>query len=510
MSFLKRMRQLSLLLLSFACILFAVWPTAISAAGPTNLGRTRIVVTDFNADNTGNSDARDGIQKAINSCTATAGCEIYFPPGVYALYTPPPMATSVITVPSNVPITLAGVNGYGSTLEAMQYMGNSANYDIIGVGTGSVGFTAHDLSIPVLPATSAAGAIAGAIFHLPGARNSSFYNIFVNGGFDIFELGNVTSTSVVNDGTYIRSINSENGNDCFLRLDGGVSHTFVRGVYAQANETPGSQILCMPSSQTGAAFPGVSEVHVVDSSFEGFVRGFSITSAQFNFTGLYLDDLFIDNDDDGPSLEFFKSPDSAATVSNINVANTTVVSSSTACVVHGGVSGVSLTNDTCGGGATSKLPLPCPTISSERGFALIDVSGTPTVPGSVTLTVQTSSSSSTPLVVPFGTTDTAASIASNLGAAINSSSLVGSTTACPVLVKVQVFSDYDTVHGVVAHSSIGSEVEVYTYYWGNSYPTISIVSSGGGIMASVPNVAATFCRLTPAMQGPRWVRPQPT
>jgi hypothetical protein len=486
----NQFKMLAVIALS-VIVIAALWTVGGAEAAPNNAGLTRIVVTDFSADNTGNSDARPGIQAAINACTASTGCEIYFPPGAYALYTPPPSASAVISIPNNVPITLAGASQFATTLEAMQPMSGGVSYDIIGVGTGSTGFKAHDFGVQVSPATSGGGASGGAIFHMPGAKAVSIFNIFVDGGFDIFQLGDITSTSVVNDQTYIRSISSENGNDCFLRLDGGVSNTFVRGIYAQANETPGSQILCLPSSQTGAIFPGVSELHIVDSSFEGFVRGFSVTSAQFNVTGLYLDDIYLDTADDGPSLEFFKSPDSLATLSNVNVANMTVVSSATACVIRGGVSGISLNNVTCGGAARSGLPSPCSSPSSQRGFALVDISGTATGPGTVTLTVQFSSSGSVSLPYHFVATDTPASIASALGAAINSSALVGSGVACPVLVRVQTFSDYDTALGRVSHTSIGSEIELYAYYWGNSYPTVSVTSTGGGI-STLPNVPTAF------------------
>jgi hypothetical protein len=103
-----------------------------------------LVVTDFGADNSGLTDARPGIQAAVDSCNSTVGCSVYFPAGTYLLNTPPPMSTAVITIPAGVPVTLEGVGQAGSVLQPIT---GSTGYDIISAAAGSSGFAMHDLGM---------------------------------------------------------------------------------------------------------------------------------------------------------------------------------------------------------------------------------------------------------------------------------------------------------------------------------------------------------------------------
>jgi hypothetical protein len=405
---LRQLLRIAFGLIFGLAFLFAISPTGAPAAGPANLGRTRLTVTDFGADGTGATDARPGIQTAINSCTSTAGCEIYFPPGAYALYTPPSGASSVLSIPNTVPITLSGAGQLSSILEPTSLSGAPVNYDIIGVGSGASGFTAHDFGVEVYP-NPTPGAGGGAVFHMKSATASSIFNLALDGAYDIFDLGDITQTTNVVDQTYIRSINSQNGNHCFLKLDGGVAHTFVRGIYAEANETTGSQIVCTPSSQVSSTvtYPGVSSLYISDSSFEGFSRGFSFAAAQFNLHDLHFDNLYLDTAANGPSFELFVSPGSSSSVSNIEISNSTLVSASTACVIHGGVNLVKLNNVSCDGGTGGILPPGCPPGKTERGFALIDVSGTSNG-GTAYVNAQTSATTSVNLAIPFSSSNSTA------------------------------------------------------------------------------------------------------
>jgi hypothetical protein len=391
-----------------------------------------------------------------------------------------------------VPITLSGAGQLSSILEPTSLSGAPVNYDIIGVGSGASGFTAHDFGVEVYP-NPTPGAGGGAVFHMKSATASSIFNLALDGAYDIFDLGDITQTTNVVDQTYIRSINSQNGNHCFLKLDGGVAHTFVRGIYAEANETTGSQIVCTPSSQVSSTvtYPGVSSLYISDSSFEGFSRGFSFAAAQFNLHDLHFDNLYLDTAANGPSFELFVSPGSSSSVSNIEISNSTLVSASTACVIHGGVNLVKLNNVSCDGGTGGILPPGCPPGKTERGFALIDVSGTSNG-GTAYVNAQTSATTSVNLAIPFSSSNSTADIASLIGAAINSSALVVGMVPCPTLVPVQVFSDLNSSGMIVSHASIGSELETYSYQWG-AYPTISTSTSvGSGITVSVPNVVSTY------------------
>jgi hypothetical protein len=275
-----------------------------------------------------------------------------------------------------------------------------------------------------------------------GATSTNIFNINVSGGYDILQLGSLSSAINVNQYTYIRSINSFNGNHCFMRMDGGVSDTYVRGIFAEANETTGSQILCHPSIQSapGQQFPGISRFHLQDSSFEGFTRGFSFDAAQFNLQDIYLDDLFLDTAANGPSFETVVPPLASSIVSNINISNTTVISASTACIIRGGVIGVRVNNVNCDGGTGGILPATCPPPThQQRGFALLEVAGSAAAPGSVSVTVGSSAISPItvgPISIMMGSTSS--QIADLIGHAIYTSPLLVAPGQCPTLVPPQM------------------------------------------------------------------------
>ncbi len=102
-------------------------------AAPTDFGRKRLDVIAFGADNTGMSDSTGAIQAALNSCDATAGCEVYFPPGAYEV-TQTTLGTPLLQTPSGVPITLAGAGQLASVIEAMPGAFPSVTSDVIAVG----------------------------------------------------------------------------------------------------------------------------------------------------------------------------------------------------------------------------------------------------------------------------------------------------------------------------------------------------------------------------------------
>jgi hypothetical protein len=127
----------------------------------------------------------------------------------------------------------------------------------------------------------------------------------------------------------------------------------------------------------------------------------------------------------------------------------------------------------------------------QRGYALIEVSGTPT--GSETLSVAITPSAAPSVVVTYAATmsESAANIASGLGIAINASTLVSPALgSCPVLVPVQVFNDSPAP--TTTHASIGQDVELYAFQYTKG-ATISVSPTGGsGATLSLPGIATTF------------------
>ncbi len=466
-------------------------------AAPTDFGRKRLDVIAFGADNTGMSDSTGAIQAALNSCDATAGCEVYFPPGAYEV-TQTTLGTPLLQTPSGVPITLAGAGQLASVIEAMPGAFPSVTSDVIAVGAGSTGLTVHDLGVSVFPLPPAgSGATGGAAFHLTNASSTNFTNITVTGGYDIFQFGDVSATSMVVQKSYVRSINSLSGNHCFMRLDGGVSDTYVRAIFAETNNAPGSQILCLPSYQSSGTlqFPGVSELHVADSSFQGFNRGFSFAAAQFNLSNVFLDNMYLDTAGAGPSFELFLPPGALSTISNIRVSNVTMVSSNTACVIHGSATAVRLNNVSCDGGAAAYSPnVPaCGATKYPRGYALVEVSGTATAPGSAYVSITPPGLPTTTVSVPYTAPTPAAYLASEIGSAIALSTLVKPTIGCPILAAPQSFNDYNGAATV--DYSIGPDIELYSYKWGTSLTPI--ISSGATTGTGIQVVVANGSRFAP-------------
>jgi Pectate lyase superfamily protein len=465
------------LLTAAACLLLGL-PSG-SSAGPL---KGRVVVTAFGADNTGVADARPGIQAAINSCSTSVGCDIYFPAGTYKLFTPPPSMSSVLTVPAGVPITIEGAGSGSAQIEPAIYT-SAPNYDILAVSAGAAGFSMHDLGVSFV-----AQAAGGSAIHIPTASTVSLFNLRFSGAYDDIELGQSSSSGISVAYTNIRGITSLGSGHCFLRLDGGVSDTYVRGSYAEANGAANSQILCLPTS-IGSSTPfGVSGLFVSDSTFNGFARGFSFAANNTSFSDVVLDDLYVETTVAGPAFELFLPPNSTSIVTNVRVSNSTLESAATACVIHGAATAVRLSGVNCTSGVPSTRPASCPAGSYPRGFALVEINGTGSSSQTFTVNVSAPGTSGSASFTATGST-TASSIASGLGAQINTSSLV-STSTCPLLILVQTFNDA----GPITDNSIGNDIELFSYAWSTSLaPTISVSASGAGSYTiTVPNATSTF------------------
>jgi hypothetical protein len=395
-----------------------------------------------------------------------------------------PTTTAVLSIPANIPITLEGPGNGSSSLEPAVYSA-APNYDIIAVGNGATGFSIHDLGF-VYPAS----ATAGSVIHVPGASTSSFYNLRFVGAYDDIELGRDDNAGTFVEYTNVRGISSLNGGHCFLRLDGGVADTYVRGTYAEANGALNSQILCLPSTLgplTQSKF-GLRGLFISDSTFSGFARGFSIPANQTVVSDMVLDDLYIGTTIDGPAFELFLPPGSPSTVSDIRVSNSMLQSAATACIIHGAATSVTLNSVVCNSGIASARPGPCPLPPYPRGFALVEINGSGTSTQSFTVNVTAPGMSGSATLTPT-TALTAAQAASALGAVVNASSLV-STTGCPLLIPVQSFND----HGPIVNNSIGNDIELFSYAWGSTVtPAISVSTAGSGpLTITVPNVVSTF------------------
>jgi hypothetical protein len=326
---------------------------------------------------------------------------------------------------------------------------------------------------------------------------ASLFNLHFHGGYDILELGQTNAMNNLVQNPSIRGLTSENGNHCFARLDGGDSDVFIRGIYAEANNTLGSSILCIPSEDGAGSGFGVNGLFISDSNFEGFTRGIAIPAYQLTFKNAVFDNLFIDNVANGPAFEVFLPPAAPGRISDIRVSNSTLVSSSTACVIHGGARAVKLINDSCIGGQNAALPTisPCATPSAApRGYALVQVTGTaPTAPATETVSVTVAGTSAT--FVP-SSGESAVDVASDLGSTIASSSLSGTPSPgnpCPPLVPLQSYIDVPSSTATpVIHYSIGPDIELYSYQALANSPTIAVSPmTGSGIKLSLPNSIPT-------------------
>jgi hypothetical protein len=461
--------------LVFAVVLTLLAP---AEAGPLNFGRQFIVVTDFGADPTGSTDSDLSVQTAINSCSS-AGCTVYFPAGHYALLSVPALASSFLTIPSGVPVTLAG-NGQGSSVLEPNI---SANADVVQTAAGSTSFSMHDLGVSF-------GAVptGGATVRVISSMSTSLYDLSINGAYDAIALGQVGATTGQAISTNIRGVNALNVQHCFLNLTGGVLDTYVRGSYAQAANSTTSQPACTPSTQGTGAF-GVNGLHVREARFVGFARGFDFAVNQAQLSNLLFDNVSLDNASGGPALELYIPSGSASLVSNVSVTNSSFQSSATACVLHGAVSAIHLRNVTCNGGAAGALPSSCAAVPSSRGYAALSVSGTggSGSPQTVSITVTPPLGSPRSAMVTVAPGESSSAIASALGTMINTSTLV-TGGGCPYLLPVATYNDATGID-----ASIGSEIELFSYEYGPGLtPAISASAGSGPVGISVLNGATSF------------------
>jgi hypothetical protein len=144
---------------------------APAPAAPPNFGRALVVVTSFGADPLGGLDSEPAIQSAINSCSSS-GCTVFFPSGHYLLSTLPPLASSYLTMPTGVPVTLEGTGQGSSVLE----LNAAASADIVQAAAGTAGFGMHDLGILFNAAPT-----AGAAVRVISASSANLYNLNISG-----------------------------------------------------------------------------------------------------------------------------------------------------------------------------------------------------------------------------------------------------------------------------------------------------------------------------------------
>ena len=353
-------------------LLSAIWlPSA--AAGPVNFGLRVYDVTGFGADRTGAVDSVSSINSALSSCTGsmrvvnnTAGCEIYFPAGVYKVLSGP------ILLPNQVPITIAGDGPLTSTLLAP---GSSA--DIIeGVvplapHDQNDGFTIHDIGFEHDGGVMTPQAVGGSDIHIYTAQNVTMYNLYFHGAYAPINLGYADANGTHVGFTNVSAITSLDTVSCLITLAGGNGTTHIVGVTADGGHNVGSQILCLPSADAAVGSQyGTGTLRMSDSTFTAFGRGISVTAYSLSFLNSYFDNLVVDAAEDGPAFELFTAPVPVSVfpppvISDVRISNSRLVSGATACVLHGDVEDVKLANDTCVGGATR---------SCVSGLRSIDIS----------------------------------------------------------------------------------------------------------------------------------------
>jgi hypothetical protein len=276
---------------------------------------------------------------------------------------------------------------------------------------------------------------------------------------------------------------------CFLNLSGGVQNTYVRGTYAQAAPgMPSSQVACTGSTQGSVGF-GIAGLHVRDASFAGFGRGFDFAANQTRLSDMLLDNVSLTSTFAGPAFELYLPGGSSSPVQNVSVTNSSFQSAATACVIHGAASSIRVRSVSCNGGLPASQPSSCTGSLSARGNAGLVIAGTggtgATQNISVSVTPPGGSPVSASTLVASG--ETATTIASRLGAAINASMLV-TTSGCPLLVPVASYTD---VGGT--DNSIGSEIELFSYEDGPGLtPAIAVSSGTGPVSISILNGATAF------------------
>jgi hypothetical protein len=474
-----------------------------SATGPVNFGRIVFNVTDFNADPTGATSSLTAVMQALAACTGaqgvlnnTAGCEVHFPAGTYSL-APAGGNSLPILLPQNIPITISG-DGQGASL--LQITGTATDViqgaGLAGGAANSDGFTLHDIGFTHLAGASPCGGICADV-NIPHGHKVSIYNVSFASPSTAIELGITTGIHDRTGETNITAITSRNTTRCFLQLNGENGTTHVTGVTADGGHNVGSQVLCMPTTNvaTSGAQYGLATFRLSDSTFTAFGRGISITAYSLYFKNNYIDNVAIDSAEDGPAVEFFAAPSPSpvvgvifppAVIQDVRISNSRLVSAATACVLHGNIQGVKFVNDVCIGGQPAAVPASCLTSPSQRGYVLVEISGTAGPSASITLNVTFRGSTT---IVAYGPSSgfSAQRMASGLGQAINMSSAV--TNSCPALIPVQTFHDYFGSSSVTDFS-IGVDLELFTYQWGGTAPTFTATSSGGPIISLV-NVSST-------------------
>jgi hypothetical protein len=485
-----------------AALIVAVNPQAALAAGPINLGRAVFNVLDFGADPTGMTDSGAAITAAFNDCTGsvglasgTAGCELYFPAGMYSVN---PGTAGPFTLPAYIPITISGDGQRVSTLLVTGAADLFLGAGLTGHAFASDGFTAHDIGF-VHASGSAMCATFCADIHLPNAQNATLYNLYFSSAYTPIELGRTIGSGGAVGTTNISSITSTNTFGCLFRLDGGNGTTHIVGITADGGHNVGSQVLCLPSADalSGAQF-GTGTLRFADSRFTAFGRGISVTGYSLQFINNYFDDIVVDMAEAGPAFELFTppppptSPPSLAlppsVIQDIRISNSRLVSASTACVLHGNVSLIKLVNDICIGAQPAPLPAACVGPPSQRGFVLAEVTGSGVSGDTMTLTILVGS---TPITVTYTETggETPQTMASALGQLINSSLAVNGS--CPALIPVEQFSDSLYGSAPITGYSIGGDIEVYSYAWGSLTPAFSVTSTPLGATLSLPGTVST-------------------
>jgi hypothetical protein len=485
--------------LMFAMTAFGPHRQAVRAARPINLGRVVYNVVDFGADPTGINPSIGAVAAALNACTGSAsamgniaGCEIYFPAGTYSVQ---PTSTVSLTLPSDVPVTIAGAGQRSSTL---MVVGSPADLfvgaGLIMTGKESDGFTMHDIGF-VHPTGSSVCATFCADIHLPQAQNVTLYNLFFSGANTPIELGRTIGSGGAVGETNISAVTSTNTFSCLFRLDGGNGTTHIVGISADGGHNASSQVLCLPSGDVNAKNQfGTGTLRLADSTFTAFGRGISVTAYSLLFKNNYFDNLVINSAEDGPAFELFTPPSPVPTppntlpppvIQDVRISNSRLVSASTACVLHGNLQLVRLVNDSCIGGQAAAVPAACMAAPSQRGYVLVEVTGSGVTGQSVTLRI----GGTTPIAVTYNesSSDSAQAVASGLGSLIESSLAV--TSPCPPLIPLEVFSDY--LNLPVQSFSIGSNIELYTYQWGTAAPTFSVSSTSTGATLSLPGTVST-------------------
>jgi hypothetical protein len=336
----------------------------------------------------------------------------------------------------------------------------------------------------------------------------SLYNLYFHGAYTPMELGVADGTGMNAGNTNISAITSENTVGCLLALDGGNGTTHVVGITADGGHNVSSQILCLPSGDAtsnthnnSAQQRGTGTFRLSDSKFTAFGRGIIVTGFAILFKNNYFDRLVIDSAEDGPAFEVFTAPTPFPTptatgagmpgtaVADIRISNSRLVSAATACLIHGNVQDIKLISDTCIGGQPAPIRAPCSALGpSQRGYVIAEVSGTPANSSTITLSVSYAGGIHS-VTVAQSLGQSREELASELGASINS--MLVNAFSCPVILPVAQFKNYleDTVTQV--NFSIGPDIELFSYLWGGSGPTISASSSGGASLTLL-SVGPTF------------------